>query len=430
MAVRVLKSALTLKEKVDLERILTITKIIKYVPGAAHQPIAPSSVCILEKDEYYHVPYIIATRFLKIQPRTDYFNVDLVFRGTLRPQQIEAGREAIAQLEAHGTTTLALCTGFGKTVVAAALACHLRLLTLAFFHLGTINVQQLNTFRRDTNAVIWIVGEKPPPGFNVILCMRERLHYIPTEILLQVGTFIIDEAHLHCTFKNIQNLLQLTPRYIILQTATLEKPDGLHKIMHAMVGKHHVYRESTVPFSVVQVPIYSVYPVEYDKRNKLIWSATMRFTAEDEGRNNYAAQIAIKCVQEGHKPLILTHLVEHAYVMEKILQQLQQDVSVMCESKKNYKDANILVGSVSKIGTAFDAATLCVDYRGAPFDVLIIMGSFASETILVQCVGRVLRAEEATVYHLVNVNDKRYAKHWEFCRKWYLKKAKVITIMS
>lgn len=430
MAVPVLKAGLTLNQKADLERILTITKVQKFIPGLARQPAPPSALCCIEKDEYYHVPYIVATRFLKISPRQDYPRVNLLFRGTLRPNQIEVGKEAIEQLELHGTTTLALCTGFGKTVVAAALACHLGLLPLVLFHLGTINVQQLNTFQRDTNAIVWVVGENPPPGYNVILCMREKLHYIVPEILRQVGTFIIDEAHLHCTFENIQNLLQLTPRYIILQTATLKKPDGLHRIMHAMVGTHNVKRKSTVPFDVVQVPVYSVYPIELNKKGKPDWSATKRFTAVDEGRNFQGAQIAMNAVQQGHKPLILAHHVEHVYAMEAILRQQQQEVSVMCENKKNYHDANILVGSVSKIGTAFDAATLCVDYRGIPFDVLIIMGSFYSKTILVQCIGRVLRAPAATVYHLVNVNNKTYVKHWNFCLKWYKKKAKSVSIYT
>lgn len=430
MAVAVLKSSLAPSQKVDLEKILTITEILDYIPGMRVQPIPSSALCCLDVGDYYHIPYIIARRFLQTPHRTDYPIVDLQFRGTLRPQQITVGQEAIAQLEKDGTTILALCTGFGKTVVASALACHLRLLTLVFYHLTTINAQQEATFRRDTNAVIWVVGEgDPPPGFTVILCMRERLHRIPKEVLRLVGTFIIDEAHLHCTFHNINNLLQVTPRYIILQSATLEKKNGLHNIMYAITGRHRVERQSTVPFNVVQVSIPSIYPADVNAKGKPCLHSLRRHTANDMERNYRAAELAIRAVQEGKKPLILTHLVEHVYIMERLLQEMQQEVSVMCESRKNYKDANILVGSVSKIGTAFDAATLCSDYRGKPFDVLIVMTSFASETILVQCVGRVLRADSATIYHLVNNRVRIYAKHWKFCLQWYETRATSVDYM-
>ena len=382
---------------------------------------------ISEHGDYYHVPLFFARRYFKINPREDYFKVDLNFTGSLRGGQLHVVDEAIAQLDKSFTTTLALCTGYGKTVVAAYLACKYKLLPLVFTHLDTILVQQKHTFEHYTDAIPWIVGEDPPDNFNVIICMRERIHYIPEHVLKEVGMLIIDEAHLHCSAKNIPNLLQFTPRYIILQTATLERTDNLHQIMHFIAGKHSVVRKSEKPFKVVKVPIFTEYEKKTNAAGILDWSAMTKSTAEDEARNILACEIVDKAVIDGHKPLILTERKDHSMWFYQNLNDGGVECDFLCGTKKGYDDADVLVGTVKKIGTAFDAATFCRNYRGKAFDVIVFMGSFASETGLIQCTGRGLRGTELTIFHLVNVRIKQYDNHWKFCTKWYRKqKAEIV----
>jgi superfamily II DNA or RNA helicase len=426
MAIRVLKSSLDLEERTNLSQLITISPKVKFVPGKKRQPVPPSIKIIAEKGDYYHVPLFFARKYFRTSPRDDYSTVDLTFTGELRGGQSEVVEEALLQLKKHFTTTLALCTGYGKTVVAAYLACKHKLLTLVFVHLDTILVQQKHTFETYTDGIVWVVGEEPPEGFNVIICMRERIHYIPQEILEEVGMLIIDEAHLHCSAKNIPNLLQFCPRYIVLQTATLERPDELHRIMHFIAGKHSVVRKSQKTFKVVKVPIDTVYETKTNAAGILDWTDVKKSTAEDERRNILACEIVDKAVIDGHKPLILTERKDHSMWIYNTLVAGGVETSFLCGSKKGYDDADVLVGTVKKIGTAFDAATFCRDYRGKAFDVIVFMGSFASETGLIQCTGRGLRGDELTIFHFVNDNITQYEKHWRFCVKWYRsQKAKI-----
>lgn len=426
MAIPILKSSLDFEERTNLSQLISISPKLKYVPGKRKQPQPPIIKIISEHGDCYHVPLFFARKYFKINPRDDYFEVNLNFTGSLRGGQVEVVEEAIKHLNRRYTTTLALCTGYGKTVVAAYLACKYKLLTLVFIHLDTILTQQKHTFEHYTDAVVWVVGEAPPDEYNVIICMRERIHYIPEDVLKEVGMLIIDEAHLHCSAKNIPNLLQFTPRYIILQTATLERPDKLHQIMHFIAGKHSVVRKSEKTFKVVKVPITTQYEKKTNAAGTIDWPAMVKSTSEDEARNILACEIVDKAVIDGHKPLILTERKDHSMWFHRTLTEGGVETSFLCGSKKGYDDADVLVGTVKKIGTAFDAATFCRNYRGKAFDVIVFMGSFASETGLIQCTGRGLRGDKLTIFHFVNVNIKQYVNHWDFCTKWYRKQKAVI----
>lgn len=377
-----------------------------------------------------HLPFIFAACLFQIVPNLhiNFPRTPLTFTGTLREKQIQVEQEALAQLVRYHTTTLALYPGFGKTILGAKLAARARLITLVLVHREILTTQWKKTFTDVTNARIWIVGEKnPPPICDVIICMDTRYNHIPPAIRDVIGFVIIDEAHAFCTPSRVECLLAFHPKYIVIESASLERDDGLHTMMYNIVGTHGVFRESSNPFSVIKV-ITNTRPVRVqNKMGGVDWSSLVQNTLMNVRRNRIIIELVKANIHR--KILILTSLREHANLLYNILQGLSISSDYLCGTKKGYIDSTVLVGTTSKIGTGFDPATSCPTYAGKPFDLLLLVCSMKKYAMLIQNIGRVFRAEFPIVLHLVD-NDDIFKNHWYKARKWYISRGGTITDLN
>ena len=280
--------------------------------------------------------------------------------------------------------------------------------------------QWKKTFEDNTNAKVWIVGENhPPEKCNVIICMDTRYEQIPIETRNIVGILIIDEAHLFCTPTRVAALLAFHPKYVIVESASLERDDEMESIIYAIAGTHNILRLSEKPFTVYKV-ITNIKPER--KKNKIggiDFLKLQQTTLFDERR----IEIIINMIKVNlnFKILILTSLVDHAMLLHNKLDLLKISCDYLCGTKKGYSDSNVLIGTMSKIGTGFDPATSCPNYKGSPFDLLFLVSSIKKESMLVQNVGRCFRADFPTVMHFVD-DDDIYKNHWYRAKKWYNKR--------
>lgn len=376
------------------------------------------------------LPYLFASSLLKIIPNVNkpFPVTTLEFTSTLRDYQVAVEEEAALQLNKHGTTTLALFPGFGKTILGAKLASRAKLMTVVLVHREILCSQWKKTFIEHTNAQVWIVGEPTPPSScDVIICMNTRWHKIPKYMRDAIGFLIIDEAHCFCTPTNVPCLLAFHPKYILIETATLERDDdGMEVMIYAIAGTHGVFRESTKPFSIVKVKTNCTPEVKKNRLGDTSYASILQSLMNDNRRN----EIIMSLVNENlnKKILILTHLVEHAEILNKMLQNRSIPCDYLCGNKKSYVDSCILIGTTSKIGTGFDPASNPT-YDGRPFDVLILCNTTKKTSVLVQTVGRVFRAQSPTVYYLAD-NNSSLKKHWYICRKWFLKRGGLLTNME
>lgn len=367
-----------------------------------------------------HLPYLFAASLFQITPNVElpYLKTNLTFTGKLRPNQVSVEQEAWDQLEKYGTSTLGLHPGFGKTILGASLGARTKLLLCVLVHREILTVQWKKTFEDHTNAQVWIVGEpNPPPTCNVIICMDTRWNQIAPEVRDGVGFLIIDEAHTFCTRGRVDCMLAFHPKYIVIETASLERDDGLHSMMYALVGTHGVYRESNKPFNIMKINT-NFKPVR--KQNRMggtDWAALVRDTAFDERRNHIILNLVKANLS--YKILILTALQDHTRLLHECLTRMGISADYFCGTKKGFVDSRVLVGTVSKIGTGFDPATSCPTYSGQPFDLLILACSMQKYAVLVQNFGRVFRAEFPTIMYLVD-NDSIFKNHWYKVRKWCL----------
>ena len=410
----------------------TISSMLCLQPDAPNSKynrgIVPEPILFYNIDgDIVHLPYLFAASLFQTTPNLDIpFPVtNLAFNGNLRENQIPVEVEAWNQLEKYGTSTLGLYPGFGKTILGAKLASRARLMTVILVHREILTVQWKKTFEDFTNAQVWIVGQKdPPPVCDIIICMDTRWHYMPKQMRDAIGFLIIDEAHAFCTPTHVSCLLAFHPKYILLESASLLRDDGMHSMMYAIAGNHGVYRESNMPFNVMKIMTNTKPIRKHNRMGGVDWAALVETTLMDQRRN----QIILGLVRANmnRKILILTSLRDHATLLYNNLEQMGIPSDYLCGTKRGYTDSTVLVGTISKIGTGFDPATSCPTYAGKPFDLLIMVCSIKKYSMLVQNVGRVFRAEFPTVMHLVD-NDDIYKSHWYKARKWYITHGGILT---
>lgn len=428
MAARVLRSSLTSEQVMKLKETLTLIPK-KFVPGKSWVSATSNNTEIqfylpreIDGKLYVDLPYAIANIITGRAVNFEYYkekevSPNLKFEGKLLDHQTSAYDDALKQIKTVGTTSLRLYPGFGKTVLGAKLASELGFLTLVTYHQVTIETIWQNTFAKFTNAKIWVVGMKnPPKDYNVILCMNTRLPNLPSDVRGKVGTFIIDEAHRLCTASNVEPLLSLRPLYIIAETATLERPDKMESMIFAMCGEHSVNRSNTKAFKVTKL-VTGIEPVsEKDKFGKIIWSSVIKSLAENDERNAIITNLVLSNLK--HKILILCRVKNHVTILVEILTRLGIKVDFMMGTKRKYEDSQVLIGTISKIGTGFDEAAFCSTYNGIRIDLLILVTSIKEKSLLEQNVGRVLRAMLPQVIHLFDKHPS-LTRHWGSCKSWY-----------
>lgn len=375
-----------------------------------------------------HIPYLFGSALFQVIPNLDiqYPTVHVNFKGSLRENQVAVEKEAWEQLQTKGTSTLGLYPGFGKTILGARLSSRTNLVTVILVHREILTTQWKKTFEDFTTARVWIVGENNPPSMcDVIICMNTRWHIIPASVRNQVGFLIIDEAHAFCTPTNVGCLLAFHPKYILIESATLERDDEMEAMIYAIAGEHGVFREFNSTFNILKINTNTVPERKLNRAGDIDYLTLVSSTLFNERRNNIIADLTVQ--NSTCKILILTSLVDHALLIHKMLIARGIHSDCLCGSKKCYQDATVLVGTISKIGTGFDQATFCPTYDGRPFDLLILVASIKKTSVLVQNIGRLFRSRKVpTLFHLVD-RDDIFKSHWYRCRKWYLKHGGVIS---
>jgi len=356
-------------------------------------------------------------------------DLSINFTGKLFNHQIDVITEGITFIRNEGGVIYALRTGFGKTVVSAYTSCLLGGMVMVLCESTIVLDQWKNTYKQFTDAKVWVVGEDPPPVAHVVICMTTRIDKLPIDYRKVFNTVIVDEAHCFGTQPRINCLLQFEPKYVILATATPKRDDGLFAAVSTFSGDNKVIRIWEDDFKVIKYNTGIQVPIEINKNGKPDWSKLTRKLCEEPDRNDLILQIVRDNVAKGFKVLILTWLSDHV----KFLHQQISLEGISCEfltgSKTKYIDSRVLVGTIAKIGKAFDEKMACTTEVKGRLDLLLLVGSIKSRNALEQGVGRVFRAASPNVIHFVDDN-KISKRHWTSPRPWYKSRKGEITEAS
>lgn len=343
------------------------------------------------------------------------------FTATLRDYQVPQALQALNYLKISSTVTLGLPPGEGKTMLGSWLVYMLELMPLIIVPREKLIDQWWNTFNKSIPAIssrIYKVGELytsnlHPLGF---ICLDTRLHLIPQEFKPLIGTIIYDEIHMLCTPSAVKTLLpmDIEPKYMIAETATLERNDGMHTMAQTIVGLHGIFKVSDKPYKVYRI-MTDVMIEEKSNKRGLDFTELLKGFADDNLYNYIILNIIKTNLQ--HKYIALTRLANHADKISEWLNQMGITSDTLRGNKNNYNDSKVLVGTLGKIGTGFDEENACPNWEGIKSNALFILPSVKEYQIFEQTRGRIMRGDNPIVIW-ISPKNKVINNHFYGLKKW------------
>ena len=334
-----------------------------------------------------------------------------------RDYQIPIIEKADYLLDNRNGCILGMWTGFGKTYTAYHLAAKRKRRTIVFTNRETLLPQWKKEGNLSTTARIYIVPDKSglsksefDKDADVYLCMIQRHENIPQRIKREIGTVILDEAHLLCTDSAVEALLSCQPEYIIACTATLSRNDGMHRMVESMCGGKECIIKPTFQnkFYMIGIKTGIDIPEKFGAMGR-DWNATRDDISNNEECNNLIYNF-VKLYPD-KKMILLTRLKDHAKVVSGALTALGESSDWLADNKTSHKNCRILVGTTDKIGNGYDAAMFCPDYDGKPIEIAVFLITTKSTTMFIQGTGRSWRCETPMVFVMVH-NHTTIKNHW------------------
>ena len=382
-------------------------------------------VCLPNGD--FILPYALSRIILKknLNFERSFPKIDLKFTGQLREDQPGFCKTMISHLESSGTTTMAVCTGEGKTAMGAYLSCWGELITCVLISIKPLIKQWVSTFETFTTArladsSIWVVSDEQPEDINkvkVLICMEERMSKINPLLVNRIGTVIIDEAHRFCVPSMIGCWLFFQPRYLIVETATVERVDDqMERVIYAAAGLWNVFKKSTKVFPVIKIET-KIKGVRSSGKRGINYTKLIQSILYEE--NNIIDKLILEILRQnpGKKTLILTKETKHINNMVEYLGNLGIKSSPFYGDMETYEGSKILIGTAGKIGTGFDEATFDENFDGTKLEVMVFCNTVRKFDTLQQNVGRI-RHDAPIIYIMVH-DDPIFKDHWRLMSWWF-----------
>lgn len=428
MAVRLKLDSLTdqqkkiIREKLYFQPAKTNFAVNKFVS----QEEDPILFYLLDKSTNEIIlPYTFANSLMgrHINSQLEYPKGQFYFTGKLRTPQVPVAEKALDQLLNHGAVILNLPTGFGKSAISSYLSAQLSSqpfcgITLILTNRQTIQTGWVETFKQNTTAVVWVIENKIkiPERCNVIISMDGRVNKIPKEILKMVSILVIDEAHLFCTRSQVPVLLATCPKYIIANSATMERKDNLHVMITSILGNNKVEVKNEKSFTVYKVMTGIDTELVKNKMGTVDFSKLTASLANNEIRNRFIVDLIEKNLNQ--KIMLLTWSKKHVEILYNALKARGISVDYLTGNKSKYIDSTVLLGTISKVSTGFDSKNVAINFDGMDISMMIFLASTKSFNLHIQSIGRAFRSENPIIFDIVD-EDRISKSHYNERRKNY-----------
>ena len=392
---------------------IRVSKELEIKIESKYGNVAPRYIYPFEiKDEKILLPFAYALRVLKLkrQSRGEYPQSSVAFEGKLRPEQKEVKKEATTALSKTGSVILSMYCGFGKSATAMSLACSIGFKTLVVVNKIVLMKQWeegiLSFCPRASVQRVTPQSKKKECDFYII--NAQNVEKMGAAFFGDIGTVIVDEAHLIMAETLSKSLQYVFPRYLLGLTATPYRPDGLDKLLALYFGNRKIIRKLYREHTVQKVETRFKPTIEYTMQGRVNWGVVLDSQANDEWRN----ELIVRLLQfyDDRNFLVMVKRVSQGEWLENRLIELGEDVTSLFGSKQEFEEtARILIGTSSKIGVGFDHPKL---------DALLLATDV--EEYFIQYLGRVFRTKEGRPLIVDLVDDYGVLnKHWNTRRKVY-----------
>jgi len=435
MALRIKKCDITREIAENIASECIIKETLSYIQ--IKNKAVPKIINMYSGDDiYFKIPYFVGLKY-GFKPNENWYqihdleyndgcNIPIIkeswrpFIGEFRDYQEPIIQEILEQIDENFTSTFGLPPGWGKTM--GGIFCGWRLGLRICVIVPLINVLEgfMTTCQKFVpHLKLWIVGSNHncPDDVDIILCMDGRFSDIPLHIKNSIGTLILDEVHLLCSTTRVEIFLNIFPKYVILESATITKNNGMHKMAHLIAGEHGVFRVSKKPYDIFIVDTEIKGEEEYGPQG-LISSKLRQNLVLNKTRQNVILMMLITIIN--YCKVMCIQMVKAA--IPEFVERVK-GCGITCDclygSKKDYKNSQVLVGTQQKMGVGFDEENKCNDFFLNPVkaDTIFLLNTTPDVNIYEQARGRARNLKYVVIFRDLNSNCDKHIKSLE----WWFK---------
>ena len=342
--------------------------------------------------KYVAIPYSYYYHHLSEAPKrkTHHAQRKMKFVGNLLERQAAIKDDAIEILNRTGSILLSLHTGFGKTIFTLYLLSKIGMKTLVFCHRAIIIQQWIEAIAKylpDAKVKVLQTKDTEFDNYDIVIANPTNICKLPMSVYEPFGCLIMDEVHTMCTEKNSEALRVLSPSYVVGLSATPQRSDGMDAMLELYLGPEMINKPLRKQFSVYKIS------TGFTVKGSSSWTEVISAQAKIPERNVLLCKLV--WFFSKRNILVLVKLVEHANILQKMLQAIGEDVDVFMEGMKkvNYS-CRVLIATYSKGGVGFDHPKL---------DMLIGAGDV--EENFIQYLGRIFRRDDVQPLY-IDIKDK------------------------
>ena len=434
------KEGYLIKKKNNEELIEEIKKELTVSPFLTfNKNIKPESFTVYqENDKYLCVPkyYGISKIGLpKKNKELDGMPINIEFKGTLRPLQVEIMSKVIPKIQLEDGGLLSLSCASGKTVLALYISTILKIKTLVIVHKSFLLNQWVERAKEFTTANIGIIQQNKIDidSKEIVIGMlqsiaKDKYDY---DTFKDFGLVIFDEAH-HAPSKYFSKALPIIAcKKTLALSATPYRTDKLEKVLFWYFGDI-IYKApiETINNVLVKIMKYNIdHPnfKEYKQNygTDINRPKTINKLIQIDIRNNFIIDVLKEILQEMHrKVIILSDRIDHLEILNDKIKELNiisgfyiggLKQKILTESEK----AQVIFASYAMAAEGLDIPDLNT--------LLMITPRKEVE----QAVGRITRRKDHPVQPLIiDIVDQlpSFVRQGYNRRKFYKKKEFIIKL--
>lgn len=323
--------------------------------------------------------------------------IELTFQGSLKSSthQPEAVEAVLEGLRTKGSGILSLPTGYGKTTVALYILCAMKMKTLIVVHKEFLMTQWYERIQQFVpNARVGRIQANvvDVQDKDIVIAMLQSLSSkdYDRKNFRGFGLTIIDETHHVCTRTFSKMFSKINTRHILGLSATLERKDGLTKVLHWFLGdvlfkvERKTQKQVTVECVSFTCPQYDSFPMNRARQPNIPEAINM--LTEVAERNDLILDTIRQKLKQNRRVLVLTDRRQHCKdLLDKFIPKFPTHTGGLYiggmkpdELKKSEESSVIF-------------ATFSLAYEGLDIPALDTLILATPKSDIVQSVGRILR---------------------------------------
>lgn len=418
------KSSVTPKTLFFLKNMASFSNPEFYLKQAMRQPTyqIPERMYLFgESDHYLWLPrgllYPLQDKFKQVSVedrRKVQRSIRVEFKGELTFEQ----ELALSDMISKENGLLHAETGFGKTVLGAALISERKTKTIILVHNRQLLDQWLDrlnhflTFEEEEATRYTASGREKVIGYvgqyggtkkwlsklvDVVMIQSLFKFENSQSLLDEYEMMIVDECHHVSALMFEKVVAQFRGKYLYGLTATPERKNGHEPIVFQRIGEilHTADKRETDFKRQLQLRFTSFGHLEIEKTKASNFIQLSDWIATDSVRNQLILKDILDQVAEGRNILVLVNRIQQIDVFEKLLKEKEVDDFYIISGKTKVRERISLLEMLEQLDKGFVLLSTG-KYIGEGFDLpqldtLILAAPFSWKNNLIQYAGRIHR---------------------------------------